>query len=198
MKLKRDFYSRPDVVEISKDLLGKTLNTNINGVLTSGLIVEVEAYCGRDDKACHANNNRRTNRTEIMFQSGGAAYVYLCYGIHYLFNVVTNIQGLADAVLVRAVQPVEGIKVMMERRQMHKVEKRITAGPGALSQALGINKSLYGEMLWGEIIWIEDVGEHIKEEDIIAAKRVGVDYAGEDALRPWRFYIKGNEWVSQK
>ncbi len=198
MKLKRDFYLRPDVVEISKDLLGKTLNTNINGVLTSGLIVEVEAYCGRNDKACHANNNRRTNRTEIMFQCGGAAYVYLCYGIHYLFNVVTNIQGLADAVLVRAVQPIEGIEVMMERRQIHKVEKRITAGPGALSQALGINKSLYGEMLWGEIIWIEDVGEHIKEEDIIAAKRVGVDYAGEDALRPWRFYIKGNEWVSQK
>ncbi len=198
MKLNRDFYLRPDVVEISKDLLGKTLNTHINGIITSGLIVEVEAYCGRDDKACHANNNRRTNRTEIMFQNGGAAYVYLCYGIHYLFNVVTNIQGLADAVLVRAVQPIDGVDMMLKRRKMNKVETRITAGPGALSQALGINKTFYGEMLWGNMIWIEDVGEHVKEENIIAVKRVGVDYAGEDAMRPWRFYIKGNEWVSRK
>lgn len=196
-KLPRSFYSRPDVVQISRELLGKYLFTNIGGLLTGGMIVETEAYSGKNDKACHSHLGRRTNRTEIMYQQGGLAYVYLTYGIHYLFNVVTNIAGSADAVLIRAIEPSHGIEWMMERRGLEQPEKRLTAGPGVLSQAMGINKELYGEKLTGNKIWIEDRGETIKEEVLEARSRVGVAYAEEDALLPWRFSIRSNPWVSK-
>lgn len=196
-KLSRSFYTRPDVVQISRDLLGKYLFTAVDGVLTGGMIVETEAYSGKNDKACHSHLGRRTSRTEIMYQQGGVVYVYLTYGIHYLFNVVTNKTGNADAVLIRGIEPCQGIEWMMERRGLDKPEKRLTAGPGVLSQAMGINKNLYGESLTGNMVWIEDRGQLIKDELIEARPRVGVGYAQEDALLPWRFSIRSNPWVSK-
>lgn len=195
-KLKQSFFEREDVVKISRELLGKYLFTEINGCISGGMIVETEAYNGRCDKACHAFN-RRTKRTEIIYDEGGKAYVYLCYGIHYLFNITTNKKGLADAILVRAIEPIEGIDLMLKRRNKIKVTPQLTAGPGVLSQALGINKSHYGLPLNGSGVWLEDRGVEIKDEDIIAGPRIGVDYAGEDALLPWRFFIKGNKFVSR-
>ncbi|CAN5190482.1 DNA-3-methyladenine glycosylase [soil metagenome] len=195
MKLPREFYTRADVVQISKALLGKYLFTRIDGNLSSGIIVETEAYCGRGDKACHANN-KRTPRTEVMYAAGGKAYVYLCYGIHHLFNVVTNEEGSADAVLIRALEPVHGLDWMLLRREYPQLKPALTAGPGAMSAALGITTKLYGQDLLGDTIWIEDHGMKVKEADIIASPRVGVQYAEEDALRPWRFRIKGNTYTS--
>lgn len=196
-KLEKDFYLRPDVVQISKDLIGKFLYTSIDGALTGGMIVETEAYSGRNDKACHAHLNRRTKRTEIMYRDGGMAYVYLCYGIHYLFNITTNVEGLADAILIRAIEPVEGLRFMQERRNFFKNSPILTAGPGVVSKALGINKNHYGQSLLGETIWVEDKGTIIKQEEIQASPRVGVAYAGEHALLPWRFRLKNNEWTSK-
>lgn len=196
MKLNAGFYQRDDVTGISRELLGKRLCTRIDDVFTAGIIVETEAYSGAVDRACHAYNNRRTKRTEVIYQPGGVAYVYLCYGIHYLFNIVTNVGEVADAILIRAIEPVDGIGKMLERRKMNKVEKRLTAGPGALSQALGITRDLYGADLTGDRVWIESTGGADGFE-IETSRRIGVDYAGEDALLPWRFTIKNNQWVSK-
>lgn len=190
MKLTGDFYTRADVNLVATELLGKALCTRFDGRLTAGIITEVEAYCGRDDKACHANNNRRTARTEVMYHQGGKAYVYLCYGIHHLFNVVTNVEGLADAVLVRSVVPFEGKELMMKRRNIADPRKNISRGPGALSQALGIKTHHYGLDLLGDTIWIEDVGRCFSVEEIKTSRRIGVDYAGEDAERLWRYYVE--------
>lgn len=195
-KLDQQFYEHDDVVEISKNLLGKYLFTRIGGVLSGGMIVETEAYNGRCDKACHAFNNKRTKRTAIMYEPGGKAYVYLCYGIHYLFNVTTNRADKADAILIRAIEPTVGLEVMQQRRKMAAVAPRLTAGPGVVSQALGISREQYGESLLGNVVWIEDRNVTIPETEIVSGKRIGVEYAGEDALLPWRFYIKDNEWVS--
>lgn len=198
MKLEPSFYQGKDVVQIAKSLLGKELHTHIDKWHTAGVITEVEAYAGRNDKACHANNGVRTRRTEIMYHQGGVSYVYLCYGIHHLFNVVTNTEGNADAVLVRAVEPLVGLDKMLERRKMEKVEHRLTSGPGTLTTALGIKtKKHYGLDLSGEQIWIEDAPQ-IEDNYIAEAKRIGVDYAEEDALKLWRFYIKDNQWISKK
>lgn len=196
-RLDRNFYRRGDVVEIARDLLGKTLVTRIDGRVTAGKIVETEAYSGRNDRACHAHLQRRTRRTRVMFEEGGKAYVYLCYGIHHLFNIVTNREGLADAVLVRALEPVEGVDLMLKRRGMEKLHKRLTAGPGVLSQAMGIHTDHYGLSLVDDHIWLES-GAGISNDDIHASARIGVDYAGEDALKPWRFYIKENPWISRR
>ncbi|SNT13076.1 DNA-3-methyladenine glycosylase [Ekhidna lutea] len=192
-KLPRSFYERADVVEIAKDLLGKLLVTETEGVLTIGKIVETEAYCGRGDKACHANE-KRTPRTEVMYGPAGCAYVYLCYGIHHLFNVVTNVEGQADAVLIRALEPVYGTEAMRERRNHTKA--KLASGPGTLSQAMGIKTNLTGVSLTGESIWItKDSNENAFE--ILADTRIGVEYAEEDALKPWRFVIAGNTFVSK-
>lgn len=191
------YYQNDDVVFLAKDVIGKKICTNINGQFTSAIITETEAYCGRNDKACHANNGKRTNRTEVMFQEGGKAYVYLCYGIHNLFNITTNIDGLADAILVRAVQPLEGKEIMLQRRNKTVFDKTLTSGPGVLSKALGIDRSLYAVSLAGPNIWMEETSEKISNEQIVETTRIGVDYAGEDALRPWRFYLKNSEWVSK-
>ena len=195
-KLNKEFYLSPSVTEIAQQLLGKVLCTQLAGKFTSGRIVEVEAYSGRNDKACHANNNKRTNRTEIMYSAGGVAYVYFIYGMYHLFNVVSNQQGRADAVLIRALEPIAGLEVMMERMKV-KSPKKITAGPGKLSKAMGITKDLYGADLLGDEIWIEDDGKKILESSVIKTTRIGVDYAEEDALKPWRFYIDGNPFVSR-
>ncbi len=193
--LPKEFYRRGDVVQVSRDLLGKVLCTRNDGMLTSGIITETEAYCGRNDKACHAFE-RRTKRTETMYKSGGIAYVYLCYGIHHLFNIVTNEEELADAVLVRAIRPVDGKELMLERRGMESVSPKLTAGPGRLSQALDITTNYNGVDLAGNTLWIEDRGYSFSDEKIQSSTRIGVDYAGEDAQKPWRFFIRDSEWVS--
>lgn len=188
-KLSPDFYLQADVVAVARQLLGKTLFTRINGKVTASRITETEAYCGATDKACHAHLNRRTKRTEVMFGPGGYAYVYLCYGIHHLFNVVTNTTGNADAVLIRAAQPVSGEEIMLERRGFSVIKPTLTAGPGSLSKAMGITTDHYGEPLWGNTIWIEDA-PLISASNIRATTRIGVDYAGEDALLSWRFILR--------
>lgn len=196
MKLNKEFYTRTDVIQLSRELLGKVLVTNINGQKTAGIITETEAYRGPDDKACHAHLNRFTKRTKVMFDEGGVAYVYLCYGIHHLFNIVTAKEGMPHAILIRAIEPIEGIDIMLERRNMSKIQPRLTSGPGILSKALGIDKTYYGESLINNTIWIEDRNIEVKE--IVGTTRIGIDYAEEHALLPWRFYIKGNRWVSKK
>ncbi|WP_066832265.1 DNA-3-methyladenine glycosylase [Rufibacter ruber] len=196
-KLPEAFYTRPDVVTIARELLGKHLCTRFDGVLTRGLVVETEAYSGTRDAACHAHLGRRTKRTEIMYHQGGVAYVYLIYGIYSLFNVVTNAEGTADAVLIRAIEPLEGIEEMRLRRNLAKIEPRLTAGPGLLTQALGISTRHTGASLTGSEIWFEDRGLEVPEQDILEGPRVGVAYAGADALLPWRFRLKGSRWVSK-
>ena len=195
-KLDIDFYERDDVVQIAQELLGKVLCTQMNGIITKGIIVETEAYNGRTDKACHAHFAGKTNRTKIMYERGGLAYVYLCYGIHHLFNIVTNKEGLADAVLVRGIEPLEGIDQILKRRNKTKLERSVGGGPGIVSQALGITTSHYGTDLTGNLIWIEDHSKSISTKNLIASPRVGVDYAEEDALLPWRFRIKDNPFTS--
>lgn len=197
MILPESFYTGKDVVKIARQLLGKALVTNFAGVYTTGIIVETEAYAGAIDKASHAYGGRRTQRTEIMYSRGGVAYVYLCYGIHHLFNVVTNVQDTPHAVLIRAVEPLEGIAHMLERRGKDILQPSLTAGPGAMSVALGIHTSHTGTSLQSEELHIEDRGIKVPAKDIVAATRVGVAYAADDAMLPYRFYIKGNKYVSK-
>jgi len=195
-KIPVDFFSHNDVLKISKNLIGKNIITNINNNITSGMIVETEAYAGIYDKASHAYKNKRTNRTEIMYKKGGICYVYLCYGMHYLMNIVTADENIPHAVLIRAIEPKNGIDIMLKRRKFKKVSCNLTNGPGKLSQALAIDQKLNGELLDGENIWIEDSKVNIDEKDILSSPRIGVDYAKEDASLPYRFYIK-NKWVSK-
>ena len=190
MQLSKDFYLRDDVVQISKELLGKYLFTKINGKISAGIITETEAYAGITDKASHAYGNKRTARTETMYAEGGTAYVYLCYGIHHLFNVVTNKKDIPHAVLIRAIKPVEGIPTILKRRNKTKIDKTTSAGPGTVSQALGIQTKHSGLSLLTGKIWIEDRGIKIKTTDIISGPRIGVDYAGKDAKLPYRFVIR--------
>ncbi len=197
MKLPQSFYTRHDVIQVSKELLGKYLITNIDGERTVGKIVETEAYRGPDDQACHARNNHRTERTLPFFKEGGMAYVYICYGIHHLFNVITGAEEMPHAVLIRAIEPIEGIETMLKRRNLDQLSPRLTAGPGSAGKSLGIHKTHNETDLQSELIWIEDRGEVIAEKDIVAGKRVGVESAGESGLLPWRFYIKGSKWVSK-
>lgn len=195
-KLPYGFYESDDVNGLAKALLGKKLCTNVDGRLTAGIIVETEAYAGVLDKASHAYGGRLTDRTKTMYLQGGMSYVYLCYGIHHLFNVVTGPLNTPHAVLIRGVEPVDGIDLMLERRGMTSIKSNLTAGPGALAKALGIDRSLNAKNLLGEEIWIED-GIAIPGEAIVAVPRVGVGYAGADALLPWRYYVKGNRFVSK-
>ncbi|MEL7221183.1 MAG: DNA-3-methyladenine glycosylase [Bacteroidota bacterium] len=194
-KLNEEFYLRDNVVQIASDLIGKYLFTSVDGMITSGVIVETEAYNGRTDKACHAHNSRFTERTKIMYQAGGVAYVYLCYGIHHLFNIVTNQAGLADAVLVRAIEPVLGVDLMEQRRNMSINKPALTSGPGSMSKALGISKVHYGTSLTGSQIWLED--GYRGDFEVGTRKRIGIDYAEEDKDLPWRFIMEGNKWVSK-
>lgn len=196
MILPRAFYLRKDVRAVARGLLGKRLCSYRGGVMTSGTIVETEAYGGVTDRASHAWGGRRTARTETMYAAGGCAYVYLCYGLHALFNVVTGPEDVPHAVLVRAVEPEDGVEAMLERRRMVRPERRLTAGPGVLCQALGITCSANGMDLRGREVWIEDVGRQVRPAEIVASPRVGVDYAGADAARPWRFRIKDSAWTS--
>ncbi len=196
MKLNGDFYRRANVVKIARELLGKALFTSIDGVVTGGVIVETEAYSWRE-RGCHAYGRRKTARNAIMFQEGGFAYVYLCYGIHHLFNVVTNRPEEPEAVLVRALEPLRGVAEMELRRRVSREGFRLTSGPGKLTEALGIGRSFNGKSLMDSEIWIEDFGMKVASRNIVASERIGIDYAGDDARLPWRFAIRGNAWVSK-
>ena len=203
-RLSLEFYLRPDVVEVARDLLGKVLVTHFDGQLTAGVITETEAYRAPDDRACHAFGNRRTARTEVMFQEGGRAYIYLCYGIHHLFNVVTGPAEMAHAVLIRGVEPLEGLETMQMRRKMNNTGKprpvtALTTGPGALSQALGLTTEWTGQRFFtpGTPVWIEDRGLQNDETEIAAGKRIGVDYAGACAEWPWRFWLRNSRFVKK-
>lgn len=196
-KLPYSFYQQDHVIDLAIQLLGKQLFTLVDGKLTGGTIVETEAYNGIADKASHAYGGRFTPRTSTMYEAGGISYVYLCYGIHHLFNVVTAPKNTPHAVLIRGLMPTVGLETMLERRKMTSLAPRLTAGPGALAQALAINKALNAKDLLGEEIWIEDNGLIFSPEQIVASPRIGVDYAEDHALLPWRFYIKGNKYVSK-
>lgn len=196
-KLNKAFYERASVETVAQELLGKKLVCIIDNQRVSGIVTEVEAYSGRNDKACHANNELRTARTEVMYGSGGYTYVYLCYGIHHMLNIVTNKEGLADAVLIRAIEPLEGTNIMLERRKANRL-KGLTCGPGKVGQALGLNARLHnGLNLESDQIWLEDAPLP-EPHQIVTTTRIGVDYAEEDALKPWRFYIKESQWISKK
>jgi len=196
--LNEKFYMRRDVVKIAKDLLGKIIVTYFDEQLTAARIVETEAYEGITDKASHAYNNRRTRRTEIMFAPGGAAYVYLCYGIHHLFNVVTNMEDVPHAVLVRAAEPITGIETMLQRTAKKVADHTLTRGPGNVSKALGIYTQHTGTDLKSENFFIAADDYRLTKNQIAITARIGVQYAAEDALLPYRFFIKDNPYVSGK
>jgi DNA-3-methyladenine glycosylase len=196
-KLAFDFYNRENVVQIAKDLIGKIIITKLDEQLTSGRIVETEAYVALTDKASHSFGGRRTQRNEHMYAAAATSYVYICYGMHHLFNVVTNKKDVPDAVLIRAVEPMEGVDIMLQRTGKKKLDSTLTRGPGNVSKALGINKIHSGIVLTGNIIFLADDHWKANHADAIAAsKRIGIDSAGADALLPYRFYIRGNKYVS--
>jgi DNA-3-methyladenine glycosylase len=196
-KLPREFYTRPDVLKVSRDLLGKLLVVpTSNKKRVSGMIVEVEAYRGPEDRASHAFGGRRTKRTETMYKMGGVAYVYFVYGMYYQFNVVTNVEDVPHAILVRALEPVEGIECMRKRRHTHP-DHNLTNGPGKLCIAMGINRELDGADLWGNRVWLEEY-EKIPASRISKGPRIGIDYAEDWVDKPWRFWIRDNSYVSRK
>jgi DNA-3-methyladenine glycosylase len=197
-KLPLSFYRQKNVCKVAKALIGKVLVTTFDDIETAGRIVETEAYNGIADKASHAWNGRRTNRTEIMYADGGISYVYLCYGIHHLFNVVTNIENTPHAVLIRALEPLTGIDTMLYRTRKAKLDHTLTRGPGNVSKALGIYTHHTGLALHKDEIFIVDDGCKPKTSQVKATPRIGVDYAAEDALLPYRFILKDNPFVSGK
>ncbi|MFN8165006.1 MAG: DNA-3-methyladenine glycosylase [Bacteroidia bacterium] len=190
MKLQRKYYTNSDVVELAHDLLGKVLFTSIGKQTVSGIITETEAYAGITDRASHAFGGRRTRRTEIMYSHGGTAYVYLCYGIHALFNIVTNKAEIPHAVLIRAAYPVDGIKLISVRRNQPATKPgKLMTGPGTVSKGFAIQLEHTGLDLTGDTIWLEDKGLRFPEKIIKTGPRIGVDYAGDDALLPYRFRV---------
>jgi DNA-3-methyladenine glycosylase len=197
-KLPLSFYKSDNVLQIAQALLGKILVTKWEGVVTAGRIVETEAYNGVIDKASHASGGRRTARNEVMYAAGGIVYVYLCYGIHYLFNVVTNRREIPHAILIRAVEPVKGITAMEQRTGKKMPDYSITKGPGNVAKALGLHIAHSGQSLGSRQIFIADDGCTYSRDEWATSPRIGVDYAGKDALLPYRFYVKGNLYVSGK
>ena len=195
-RLPREFYLREDTIAVAKDLLGKLLVVpDQEGKRVSGLIVELEAYLGVDDKAAHSFGGRRTARNEVTFGIGGHAYVFFIYGMYYQLNFVTGPADHPHVVLIRAVEPIEGIGRMRERRGSMK-DKNLTSGPGKLCIAFGIDRAQNGADLTGNTIWVEEQRSFV-EDQIASGKRIGIDYAAEDAEKPWRFWVKGNEFVSR-
>jgi DNA-3-methyladenine glycosylase len=194
--LPASFFQGDDVESIASDLLGKVIITHQRGKLTSGRITETEAYKGMEDRACHAFGGRRTPRNEVMYADGGHAYVYICYGIHFLFNVVTNRRDHPDAVLIRSVEPLEGVPVMLSRSGKDSARPNLAAGPGNLTRALGIDMSHNGLKLSSPQLHIADDGFRLPADGIIATPRIGVESAGADALRLYRYIIGGNRYVS--
>lgn len=193
-----EFYTRTDVVQIARELLGKVLYTSFNGQVTAGIIIETEAYAGAIDKASHAFNNRRTPRTEIMYSEGGCAYVYLCYGIHPLFNIVTSVKDEPHAVLIRGIEPLHGIEIMTNRKGKNILSLKDGIGPGNVTKLLGIHVIHSGLNLYNTAnpemgIWLRDEGINVLDTDVKTGTRIGVGYASEDALLPYRF-----QWIQKK
>jgi DNA-3-methyladenine glycosylase len=196
-KLDAAFYTHADVVRVSRALLGKVLCTHFDGQRTEAVIVETEAYAGVNDKASHAYGGRRTARTEVMYWEGGHAYIYLCYGMYSLFNVVTNVRDVPHAVLIRGGVPLTGVEVMLQRMKKSKSAPNLLTGPGKLSKALGLHYSLTGASLLGNRIWIEDRGIKIPAKAVSVTPRIGIDYAGDDAALPYRFVVTDFKWPAK-
>ncbi len=198
MIIPKDYYQSTNVCNLAKHLLGKIIISRIDNKFCSAIISETEAYQGPHDRASHSYNNRRTPRNNTMYLEGGRAYIYICYGMHHLFNVVTAPENIAHAILIRAVDPIEGVEYMLKRRSLIKMESRVTKGPGALSVALGINKTLDGIELWNNSspLQIHDDGVIIDKIDIGVSPRIGVESSGEAAFYPWRYFIKSSRYVS--
>ncbi len=197
VKISQSFYLNTDVEFIARSVLGKYLYCNIEGMLCGGIITETEAYKGIEDKASHAYNGKRTERTQVMYEKGGIAYVYLCYGIHYLLNIVTADYNIPHAVLIRGIYPMIGIDYMLQRTNKNKSNYNLTNGPGKLSKALGITKELNGASYNGDDIWLEDEDLIIKPEDITSGPRIGVDYAKEDASLPYRYILNYKNYIKK-
>jgi len=198
MILPKSFYKGEDILSISKQLLGKKLCTNFNGQITSGIIVETEAYKAPEDKASHAFGNKLTPRTKTMFSPPGTGYVYIIYGMYHLFNVITGPEGTAHCILIRAIEPVDGLEAMKIRRGFDSVKKTLTNGPGKLSIALGIRKDYDAtDLAIQEDIWIEEAWPEIPKEEILVGPRVGMSTAEECSNWPFRFRVKGNSWTSK-
>lgn len=197
-RLPRSFYDRTDVLLITKELIGKVVRTNINGEITSGRIVEAEAYAGVTDRASHAFNGRRTAKNEQMYSPAGTVYMYICYGMHMMLNIVTNKKDVPDAILVRALEPLEGVDVMLARTGKSSLDYTLTKGPGKVAKALGLSKLQSGLEFGAEAIDLLDDGFRLDEEAIGTSKRIGVDSAGEAAEYPYRYYLKGNKYVSSR
>jgi DNA-3-methyladenine glycosylase len=197
MKLPKEFYIREDTLTIAKELLGKYIFTNINDIVTGGIIVETEAYLGPLDEGSHAFNNKRSERNDAMYSEGGITYMYICYGIHNMLNVVTGPKDSSHAILIRALEPTVGIETMMSRRNNSSV-KKLCNGPGVLSQALGLNKSHNKINLISSQIWVEDRNIYLKEEEIKATPRIGLGCKEPYLNMPWRFIIKDNPFISKR
>lgn len=198
IKLTQEFYVRKDVVKIAKELIGKIIITCFHDEVTAARIVETEAYNGVIDKASHAYGGRRTNRTEIMYAKGGTAYVYLCYGVHHLFNVVTNVEGVPHAVLIRAAEPLLGVDIMARRMKKKPTDFTLTKGPGNLAKALGITTKYTGMDLTADTVFLAEDAFTVNPSLLVSSPRIGVSYAGKDALLPYRFFVKKNSYVSGK
>jgi len=192
VKVTRSFYEQ-STIDVAKQLLGKFLVRRHPEGKTVGRIVETEAYIGPQDLACHASKGR-TARTEVMFGPAGHAYVYFIYGFYNMLNLVTEANDYPSAVLIRAVEPVNGIELMKNRRRIEAL-RNLSSGPGKLCQAFGIDRSLNGADLCGNLIFVEDRGEPAPK--FRATSRIGVDYAGKWKDKPYRFLIRGNEFVSK-
>jgi DNA-3-methyladenine glycosylase len=195
-KLPIQFYDRTNVLTVAKELIGKIIVTKFNGIITSARIVETEAYIGLTDRASHSFGGKRTARNEYMYAAAGTAYVYICYGMHHLFNVVTNKKNIPDAVLIRALEPVSGIDIMLGRTGKIKLDNSLTKGPGNAAKSMGISKENSGINLLKDEIYISDDGFPISNKLIGISRRIGVESSGEAALLPYRFYVKGNRFVS--
>ena len=197
MKIPLSFYQSDDVVALSEKLLGKYLFTCVDGELTGGIIVETEAYRGPEDRGSHAYNHRRTARNETMYAQGGVVYMYICYGIHDMLNIVTGKEGESHAILIRAIEPIVGLDVMRLRRGFENDDQRLCMGPGALAKALGLKKIHDGVSLESDLIWIEERESTLVPQDVLARPRIGLNIEEPYKSIPWRFYIKGNRYISR-
>jgi len=197
-KLPQSFYARRDVVSIARELIGKILVTNVDHALTSGRIVETEAYVAHTDRASHSFGGKRTPRNEHMYEGPGTAYVYICYGLHHMMNIVTNEKNIPDAVLIRAVEPLEGVRVMLRRTGKKAGDRSLTRGPGNVGKALGITRDHSGSRLSGPEIYVAGDDFRLEPGQVGVSPRIGVESAGGDALLPYRFFLRGNPYVSGK
>jgi DNA-3-methyladenine glycosylase len=197
MKLPATFYHRPDPAQIARELLGKHVFSCLDGQLTGGRIVETEAYSHHGDQSMQLHLKRRGTHGQALREPGGRAYLYQVYQRHTLFNIGTNEADKTDTVLIRAIEPLVGLDLMMQRRGVSVVSPKLTAGPGLLTQALGITPVLTGTDLQGDVLWLEDQGEEIADAQVQRSSRVGLAYAGPEASSlPWRFRIIGSKWTS--